>query len=272
VDYIRDLKELVAEGKVSQARIDDAVRRILDVKYQLGIFESTATDPALTAAVGSTAHREVARQCVRESLVLLKNDKSALPLKKDLKHVAVIGEAADDLGVQCGGWTIDWQGRTGKVTSGGTTILQAIKSTVSPGTEVSYATNADGVKGADAVIVVIGEKPYAEMKGDRTNLNLSMADKELVTQAKSAGAPVITLLISGRPLILGKALDASDAFVACWLPGTEGEGVADVLFGDYRPTGKLPRIWVSTSEQVSNPEPGSMQGDPQFQFGYGLTY
>ena len=270
--FIRDLKQLVAEGKVPQARIDDAVRRILDVKFKLGLLENTPTDTALTAAVGSPEHRAVARDCVRQSIVLLKNDKQTLPLSKSLKRLAVVGEAADDLGVQCGGWTIDWQGRTGEATKGGTTILSAIRKAVSSGTQVDYSADGTNVAGADAVIVVVGEQPYAEMKGDTNDLRLGAANLALVSKAKAVGVPVITLLLSGRPLILGSALDASDALVACWLPGTEGQGVADVIFGDYKPTGKLPRIWISSNDQISNPPAGSTQGEPQFPFGYGLTY
>jgi beta-glucosidase len=272
LDFIRLLKELAAEGKVPQSRIDDAVKRILDVKFQLGIFENTRTDPALTASVGSPEHRAVARDCVRQSLVLLKNEKQTLPLSKKLKRLAVIGEAADDLGVQCGGWTIDWQGRKGEATKGGTTILAAIRKTVATGTKVDYSADGSSAAGADAVIVVVGEQPYAEMKGDTNDLSLSAADLALIANAKQTGAPVITLLLSGRPMILGSALNASDAFVACWLPGTEGQGVADVIFGDNKPTGKLPRIWVSANDQISNPPPGSTQGEPLFPDGYGLTY
>jgi len=185
----------------------------------------------------------VARECVRQSLVPLKNSNHTLPLAKNLKHLVVVGAAADDIGIQCGGWTIAWQGATGNVTHGGTTILTAIRNTVAPGTQVTFSPDGSDVKGADAVIVVVGEMPYAEMKGDRSDLKLSPADVALVQKAKAAGAPVVTLLLSGRPLILGAALDASDSFLAAWLPGTEGQGVADVLFGDYKPTGTLPRQW-----------------------------
>jgi beta-glucosidase len=243
VEFIQDLKELVAEGKVPQSRIDDAVRRILRIKFQLGLFQSTATDPALTAAIGSPEHRAVARQCVRESLVLMKNNNHALPLSKSIKHLAVIGAGADDLGMQCGGWTIDWQGGRGNVTPGGTTILAAIRQTVSPDTKVTFSPDGSDMAGADAVIVVVGELPYAEMKGDRTNLDLAAEDKALIAKAAASGAPVITILLSGRPLVLNTALDDSTAFVAAWLPGTEGLGVTDVLFGDYKFTGKLPRAW-----------------------------
>ncbi len=142
VQFIKELEALVAEGRVPRERIDDAVRRILHIKFQMKLFEHPLAEPALTARVGSAEHREVARQCVRESLVLLKNDNHALPLAKQIKRLHVAGKAADDLGMQCGGWTIDWQGRTGKVVRGGTTVLAAIRNTVASGAEVTFS--ADG--------------------------------------------------------------------------------------------------------------------------------
>ncbi len=258
VDFIGDLKALVAEGKVSQARIDDAVRRILRVKIQMGIFQNTATVPALTAAVGSPEHRAVARQCVRESLVLLKNENHLLPLSKKIKHLAVVGAGADDLGMQCGGWTVDWQGGHGNVTHGGTTLLAAIKQAVSPETQVTFSPDASDLKNADAIIAVVGEPPYAEMKGDREHLDLSDGDRALIARAKASGAPVVTILYSGRPLALGSALVGSAAFVAAWLPGSEGSGMTDMLFGDYKFTGKLPRVWLENDQTL-------------FPFGFGLT-
>jgi beta-glucosidase len=267
VEFINDLKELVAEGKVSQARIDDAVSRILRIKFQMGLFENPWTDPALTAQIGSSEHRKVARECVRESLVLLKNKGHTLPLSKNVKHIFVVGEAADDLGIQCGGWTVSWQG-TGKLTRG-TTILQAIRDSVSSSTQVTFSPDASDIQDADAVIVVVGETPYAEGLGDRTNLDLSDADAALIDKAKASGAPVTTILFSGRPMILGHSLKASDAFIAAWLPGTEGEGVADVLFGDAPPTGKLPREWPRNDRQFAV---DAMHGKPLFPLGYGLTY
>jgi beta-glucosidase len=212
----------------------------------------------------------VARDCVRHSLVLLKNANNALPLSKQFKHLVVVGKAADDIGIQCGGWTIAWQGRAGPVTKGGTTILAGIRKTVSAGTTVTYSADGSDIKGADAVVVVVGEMPYAEMKGDRANLQLSAADQKLIATAKAAGAPTVTLLISGRPLVLGDALDKTDALLAAWLPGTEGQGVADVLFGDFAPTGKLPRTWPLNAEQVSNPSTAAQK--PLFPYGFGLTY
>jgi len=267
VEFIRDLKELVAEGTVSPSRIDDAVTRILRVKYQMGLFANPWTDPSLTAEIGSPAHREIARECVQQSLVLLKNKDHALPLKKDLKHLVVVGQPADSLRIQCGGWTIRWQG-AGQLTKG-TTILQGIRQAVSPDTEVTYSPDGSNITNADAIIVVVGEKPYAEGAGDRTNLDLTSQDVALIQTAKASGAPVTTILLSGRPLILGSALETSDAFVAAWLPGTEGEGVADVLFGDIRPTGKLPREWPRNNQQLAADQ---MTGRPLFRLGYGLTY
>ena len=266
-EFITDLKQLVAAGVVPPARIDDAVRRILRIKIQLGLFENQPTDPRLTAAIGSPEHRAVGRACVRESLVLLKNDRHVLPLAKNLKRLAVLGGAADDLGIQCGGWTIDWQGRRGRVTPGGTTVLAALRQTVSPGTQITFATGPGDLKGADAVIVVIGEEPYAEQKGDRADLNLPAGDLALVAAAKATGAPVVTLLFSGRPLILNSALADSDAFIAAWLPGTEGLGVTDVLFGDFKFTGRLPRAWPRSNAHVVT---GDAAETPLFPYGFGL--
>ena len=270
-EFIQLLKELVQEGRVPQARVDDAVRRILRIKLEMGLFEHPYSDPALLPQVGSEAHRQVARECVRQSLVLLKNDRHALPLSKRAKRIHVAGAGADDLGIQCGGWTIDWQGRTGKVTQGGTTILQALRNTLAPGTEVSYSADGSGASGADAVVVVLGEQPYAEMKGDRQDLSLLPADLQVLKNAKAGGAPVVLVVLSGRPLILGEALDSSDAVVAAWLPGTEGQGVADVLLGAYKPTGKLPCSWPRSMSQIPV-NVGDANYNPLFPYGFGLKY
>lgn len=269
VEFIDDLKALVGEQRVPMARIDDAVRRILRVKFAMGLFNEPAVDPALTAGIGSAAHRDVARNCVRESLVLLKNERNALPLGKNIHRLVVVGAAADDLGVQCGGWTISWQGSPGNVTRG-TTILQAVRQSVAPGVTVDYSPDGANLSGADAVVVVIGEQPYAEMKGDRSDLHLPAADVELVQTAKRTGVPVVTVLLSGRPLVLGEALTASDALVAAWLPGTEGSGVADVLLGRYAPTGKLSRAWPRDNTQAS--VLAMTEQPPLFPIGFGLSY
>ncbi|HXI72114.1 MAG TPA: glycoside hydrolase family 3 N-terminal domain-containing protein [Verrucomicrobiae bacterium] len=272
VEFISDLKELVAAGKVPQSRIDDAAKRILQAKLEIGLFEHPNADPKLLAEIGSAKHRAVARECVRQSLVLLKNEHQALPLAKDLKHLVVTGKAADDLGIQCGGWTISWQGAPGAVTQGGTTLLTAIKKTVSPETQVTFSPDGDDLQGAEAIVVVIGEMPYAEMKGDRSDLTLAPGDAALIKKAKATGVPVVTVLYSGRPLVLGSALDQSDALVAAWLPGTEGEGVADVLFGDFKPTGKLPRPWPHNNSELNSATFNNGDNQPLFASGFGLTW
>ena len=268
-EFIADLKDLVATGRIPQERIDDAVRRILRIKYQMGLFDDRPVEPGLTTAIGSPEHREVARQCVRESLVILKDANHRLPLKKDLKHITIIGKGADDIGMQCGGWTIYWQGTNGDVTTGGTTLLAAIKETVSAETQVNYSPDGGDLKSPDVIIAVIGEEPYAEFKGDRQDLSLAPADAALIAKAKAAKVPMVTLLYSGRPLVLGTALDESDVFIAAWLPGTEGKGITDVLFGDYAPTGRLPRLWPANNQQLAV---GNFTGKSLFPAGFGLGY
>jgi beta-glucosidase len=273
-EFIRYLTELVEEGVVPEARIDDAVRRILRVKATMGMLDgdgSHLADRSLKASFGSAEHRAVAREAVRKSLVVLKNAGAVLPLATDAGRIHVAGAAADDIGIQSGGWTIDWQGQVGDVTEGGTTILEAIRAAVSPATEVTYAADGAGVEGADACVVVIGEEPYAEGMGDRADLSLDAEQVALVRRMKDTGVPVVVVLLSGRPLILGQALAAVDAFVAAWLPGTEGTGVADVLFGDYAPTGTLSFTWPRSMDQMPI-NVGDAEYDPLFPVGYGLTY
>ena len=212
---------------------------------------------------------------MRQSLVLLKNNDHALPLSKSAKKLAVVGRGANDLGIQCGGWTIDWQGKPGNVTPGGTTILEGIKQVAGPNVDVKYL--ADGgqegdLKDADAVIVVLGEMPYAEGKGDRKDLSLSKDDMALVAKAKKSGKPLVTILLSGRPMILNSALDDSDAFIAAFLPGTEGAGVADVLFGASKPTGKLPITWPKSMDQIPIHSSESGGDKALFPYGFGLSY
>jgi beta-glucosidase len=272
--FIALLTELVNEGRVPTSRIDDAVKRILRVKFAMGLMNqnrSPLADRGLHRSFGSPNHRAVARECVRQSLVLLKNERQTLPLSKRLARIHVAGKSADDIGNQCGGWTIDWQGRSGPVTSGGTTILSAIKSAVSPSTSVTFSADGAGASGATIAVVVIGETPYAEGRGDRESLSLSPDDLGVITNVKGAGIPIVVVLLSGRPLIINDALAQCDAFVAAWLPGTEGRGVADVLFGDYKPTGKLSCSWPRTMEQIPI-NSGDSNYDPLFPYGYGLSY
>jgi len=272
-EFIADLKALVNEGKVPMTRIDDAVTRILRVKFAMGMMDpkrSPMADPAAEKNFGTPEHRQLARQAVRESLVLLKNGHKVLPVSKKAASILVAGEGADNLGMQCGGWTIDWQGKSGRVTEGGTTILAAIKA-AAPGAKVTYSKDGSGAAGAKVAILVVGEKPYAEGMGDRDNLSLSAADVAAFQNLKSAGVPIAVVLLSGRPMIVNEVLDGADAFVAAWLPGTEGAGVADVLFGDYKPTGKLSFSWPKSMAQLPL-NVNSPNYDPLYKVGYGLKY
>ena len=271
VEFIQYLKELVNEKKIPMSRIDDAVKRILMCKYEMDLFNHPNANKEEVASIGSEANRSVARECVRQSLVLLQNNNKILPLKKDLKRIHIAGKNADDIGNQCGGWTIIWQGQSGDVTTGGTTILEGIKKTVSPNTEVTFSKDGAGAKGADVCVVVIGETPYAEFEGDRTDLTLDSADVQAIQNAKKAGVPVVAILVSGRPMIIEPELKDCDAFVAAWLPGTEGQGVADVIFGDYKFTGKLSHSWPRNMQQIPI-NVGDKNYDPLYKYGYGLTY
>ena len=266
------LLELAREKRVPPSRIDDAVTRILRVKFAMGLMDgrSNLADRKLHASFGSREHRQVARECVRETLVLLKNEKRVLPVSKKLNRIHVAGKSADDIGNQCGGWTISWQGKSGANTTGGTTILKAIEETVSPQTKVTYSKDGAGAAGADFGIVVIGETPYAEWMGDRQSLDLSEEDIAVVDKMKQAGMPLVVVLISGRPLIIDKVIDKADAFVAAWLPGTEGRGVTDVLFGDFKFAGKLSFSWPRSMDQIPI-NVGDKNYDPLFKYGYGLT-
>ncbi len=271
-EFTTYLKELVNEGRVPMSRIDDAVLRILRVKFAMGLMDpnrSPMADRSLQQSFGSAEHRQVAREAVRQSLVLLKNQGKVLPLSKTAARIHVSGKSADNIGNQCGGWTIDWQGKSGEVTTGGTTVLSAIKQSVAGVTQVTFSADGSGAAGADVGIAVIGETPYAEGFGDRADLALSDEDVQTVSNLKAAGIPVVVVLISGRPMIVDRVLDQADAFVAAWLPGTEGEGITDVLFGDYRPTGKLSFSWPRSMDQIPI-NVGDPDYNPLFPYGYGL--
>jgi beta-glucosidase len=265
------LLELVRENRVPVSRIDDAVMRILRVKFAMRLMDGRANlaDRKLHTSFGSAAHRQVARECVRETLVLLKDDKRVLPISKKLNRIHVAGKSADDIGNQCGGWTISWQGKSGANTTGGTTILEAIKATVSPQTMITYSKDGGNAAGADFGIVVIGETPYAEWMGDRQSLELPEEDVAVVEKMQQAGMPLVVILISGRPLIIEKVIDKADAFVAAWLPGTEGRGVTDVLFGDFKFVGKLSFSWPRSMDQIPI-NTGDRNYDPLFKYGHGL--
>ncbi|CAN6271323.1 unnamed protein product [Urochloa humidicola] len=278
-EFIDDLTLLVNNGTIPMSRIDDAVRRILRVKFTMGLFENPYADASLTGELGKQEHRDLAREAVRKSLVLLKNgkpgNKPLLPLpKKSHGSILVAGSHADDLGSQCGGWTITWQGLTGNNLTAGTTILDGIKSAVVPGTDVVYSENPDAgfiqqnKDKFDYAIVVVGEPPYSEQFGDNLNLTIPAPGPDVI-QNVCGSIKCVVVLISGRPLVMEPYIGAIDALVAAWLPGTEGNGVTDVLFGDYGFTGKLSRTWFRSVDQLPM-NVGDAHYDPLFPFGFGL--
>ncbi|WP_327431968.1 glycoside hydrolase family 3 protein [Streptomyces sp. NBC_01236] len=267
-DFRTTLIDEVKAGRVSESRVNDAVSRILTQKFKLGLFEKPYADTSGAAAIGSPAHRAVAREAAAESQVLLKNSAGVLPLKKSQK-VYVAGSNADDIGNQTGGWTITWQGASGPVTQG-TTIVEGMRSA---GGDVTYSKDASApTSGYDVGVVVVGETPYAEGVGDVGNgndLELTAADKAAVDKV-CAAMKCAVLIVSGRPQLIGDRLAGIDALVASWLPGTEGDGVADVLYGKRAFTGQLPVTWPKSESQLPI-NVGDTSYDPQFPYGWGLT-
>ncbi|WBQ06204.1 glycoside hydrolase family 3 N-terminal domain-containing protein [Kribbella sp. CA-293567] len=267
--FTQGLTDEVTAGRVSQARIDDAVSRILVQKFRLGLFERPYSDPTRLGSVGSPAHRAVGREAAAKSQVLLKNDGNLLPLAPTAK-VYVAGGNANDLGNQLGGWSISWQGGSGSTTTG-TTILDGIKQ-VAPTATFSQDASAP-TDGHDVGVVVVGEKPYAEGIGDVGNnghtLGLNAGDKAAVEKV-CAAMKCVVLVVSGRPQVIADQLGQINALVASWLPGTEGAGVADVLFGKRPFSGRLPVTWAkSEAQQPINV--GDAAYDPQYPYGWGLT-
>jgi len=273
------LKKGVEEKEVSLERIDDAVRRILRQKFRLGLFENPFPDKNLIAKIGHKDHRSIARQAVRESLVLLKNTKDVLPLDKKIKKIVVVGEHANNSGLQSGGWTVNWQGTTENY-RGATTILEGIKR-IAKGEVVYDRHGTEKHKDADVAIIVIGETPYAEFFGDigdgkgAYKLTVDNKHQEYIETYVKMGVKVITVLVSGRPLVVTKQINQSDAFIAAWLLGSEGEGLADVLFGNYNFKGKLPHTWpkdVNDFQKPFGPNYWNTTSTPLYEYGYGLEY
>ena len=271
--FIDAMTMAVENGDIPLERVDDAVRRILTVKFALGLFERPFSDPELTDVVGSDAHRALAREAVAKSAVLLKDDDDILPLRVDTPLIFLAGEGADDIGLQCGGWTISWQGSSGEITPG-TTLKDAFEEAFEG--QLHYnrfgkyenIVDANGNPAvADVGIVVIGEAPYAEGEGDSNDLTLSDIELELVARVKEQSEKVVVLIMSGRPLVITEALDMADAWVAIWLPGTEGAGVADVLFGELPFSGKTPFTWPASMDQLPL---GSYTTEPLFPYGHGI--
>ncbi len=272
------VRNAVLNGVIPQARIDDAVRRILRQKFRMGLFENPFPDKNLIHKIGIKKHREVARQAVRESLVLLKNANNTLPLSKDTK-IVVVGEFGDNTGLQSGGWTVNWQGTTENY-KGATSILEGIRRFSTQ--EVIYDQDGSAsMDHADVAVIVIGETPYAEFFGDiggemnKYQLTLSEAHQKYISNAVEKGIKVVVVLISGRPLVITKELEQSNAFVAAWLPGSEGDGIAEVLFGEYDFNGKLPHSWPKSEEDYIGkygPNFWDSAIAPLFPIGYGLSY
>ncbi|GAB4526946.1 MAG: exo 1,3/1,4-beta-D-glucan glucohydrolase [Amphiplicatus sp.] len=278
--------EQVRSGEIPMERLDDAVRRILRVKLRAGLFDkpkpSARSLAGRTELLGAPAHRALAREAVRESLVLLKNNGAVLPLRPG-GRVLVAGDGADSISMQSGGWTLTWQG-TGvdnDAFPNGESILDGIRAAVeAAGGVVEHAPDGAAAQKPDVAIFVIGEEPYAEGYGDRPTVDFDRRDPALLAamrRLKAQGTPVVTVFLSGRPLWVNPELNASDAFVAAWLPGTEGGGIADVLFRDgagavrYDFKGKLPYSWPASPVQTPL-NVGDEPYEPLFAFGYGLTY
>ena len=331
--FIHLLKESVEEGSILVTRIDDAVRRILSVKYDLGLFDDPYGELDFVKEVGSDRHREVARSAVQKSMVLLKNKNSVLPLKKYMS-LTIVGSGANNLGMQNGGWTVEWQGKmtpdfrildynnNGSIkfpeikqyyqtiygdkynagaTEGffksmdvnsngsvdkeeynkhktqllyqpsGTTVLEAIRGIVDSKRTVKYDPWANNLSTGSTVIAVVGEYPYAEGYGDSPSIGLSSFDNEVLEKCYKSGVRLVIVVLSGRPLMIESHLEKWDGLIASWLPGMAGEGVADVLFGDYNPTGKLSYTWPMNIKQVPI-NVGDSDYAPLFPFGYGLSY
>ncbi|GAB2274446.1 hypothetical protein Dimus_009216 [Dionaea muscipula] len=274
--FLEDLTSLVESGEVPISRIDDAVERILRVKFAAGLFEHPFTDRSLLDTVGCKLHRDLAREAVRKSVVLLKNGKDPnkpfLPLDRNARKILVAGTHADNLGYQCGGWTATWYGGSGRITIG-TTFLDAIKTAVGQQTQVIYEEVPSLITLAEEdfsfAIVAVGESPYAEFTGDNSELTIPFNGADIISSVADK-IPTLVILVSGRPLILEPwLLEKMDALVAAWLPGSEGMGVTDLVFGDYQFEGLLPVSWLRSVDQLPlNAEENSY--DPLFPFGFAL--
>jgi len=272
-EFIKILRTLVRQQKISPNRIDDAVRRVLRAKFALGLFEKPYAKRELLAKVGSEEHRRQARRIVQATGVLLKNDDKLLPLAKNLPRIHLAGKSANSLANQCGGWTVDFNDftRAPDSISFGMTFHKALRQTVGVGTTISYSPDGIGATGASVGIVVIGETPYTEIDGDRPYPVIAEEDLIPIRNIAAAKVPVVVVLMTGRPLVLGEALTKSSAFLVAWLPGTEVQGIVDLLFGDAKPSAKLSHSFPQSIEQIPiNVGEGSAQ--PLFKVGAGLSY
>ena len=284
VKFIETMNQAVNNGDIPESRVDEAVRRILRVKFALGLFERPMPDTKYQGTVRSREHLELARQAVRESLVLLQNENDVLPLDKSTPVIFVAGEGANDIGLQSGGWTLEWLGKPGNDNEG-TTILSGIRAAAGSGTRIEYNRDGDfsefnDTEGnpliANVGIVVLAEQPYSEGVGDQADISLTQDETSLILEIEKRSETVVVILISGRPRVITEQLPLAGAWVAAWLPGTEGGGIGDVLFGDFPFSGKLSYSWPRSNEQlpinINNSANKTGCDAPLFPFGYGLEY
>lgn len=271
--FIKNVKKAVGNGDIPKERIDDAVRRILRAKFAVGLFEKTAEGSL--EIIGSRVHRALARDAVSKSLVLLKNENDTVPLSSGAGRIFVAGSAAHNTGRQSGAWTVEWQGIDGNAIAGATSILEGIEASAGSNTQIVYdrdahfATDTDL---ADVGIAIVGEKPYAEEVGDTENPSLSQEDLEIISSLRKASKKVLVIIVSGRPLLLPPEATQWDAIIAAWLPGSEGDGVADVLFGKRSFVGTLPLPWPAHLNQLPFSPDGiaADKTEPLFPKGFGL--
>ena len=269
-DYVRfvtTMKSAVQAGTITQERINDAVSRILRVKFEMGLFERPMPAPGRLAEVGSEADRAIARTAVAESAVLVKTSPNTLPIAASGKTVLLAGQGADDIGIQSGGWTITWQGSVGDVTSG-TTLQGALKARL--GDNLTYDRNGafPAATRADIGVVVVAERPYAEGVGDSSTLSLPNEDLALIAKVRPHVRELVVVIISGRPVVLDDVASA-DAIVAAWLPGTEAAGLADVLLGDKPFVGTTPYTWPRTAGDAPRVGKSACDG-AVYPFGFGM--
>jgi beta-glucosidase len=264
--FIEATLSAVQKGDIPQERIDDAVRRILRAKFALGLFEQAELPAYQEGVLGAEAHRQIAAEAVKKSLVLLKNEGNALPLQADAP-VLVAGEAADDIGLACGGWTISWQGGSGPITQG-TSLLSGLKAI--GGDAVIYQANGEFGEKSTTGVVVVAENPYAEGMGDNGSLSLTDDQRALIQRTREHVDKLVLVVYSGRPIIISDVVDLCDAIVAAWLPGSEAAAIAEVLYGQQAFTGKLSFSWPRSIEQIPLSALKASETPPQWAFGHGL--
>lgn len=266
--FTRDMVWANRLGLISDERIDDAVRRILRAKFFIGLFDESKNLKKSTNILGSAEYRNLAREAVASSLVLLKNVNNILPIKNSVKNIYVAGSAASNTGRQSGAWTVEWQGIDGDLPVNADSILKGIQEQAGEDTVVSYDENAkfENLKKAEIGIAIVGESPYAEGWGDKEYPIIDPSDLETISRLQKSSEKIIVIIVSGRPLLISKEIDSWNAVVAAWLPGSEGLGVADVLFGDKQFKGKLPVPWPRTSEQLPISSTGKTSNNTEVLF------